>query len=551
MANGAELGTGHISIFPTMKGFRSAVNKEMQGAGKTGSNRFSKAFGDGRKIGKSFGDNFKKSFADSSGNMAKEALKPFQKDVAQASSKASSALLNYRQATVNVQSAQEKLNAAIAKYGPESTQAQTAAINLEKAQLRQATALDKSNTAAEKLAEAKRVLKAAEDELNTSTNKVSGSIRTMASSFAAGFSSISRGQSAFTGLSGALGSLVRSLLGVDAIWKPLGSKIAGFANKAVSSLSGFAVQAGAKIRDGLKSALQAAQNFASGVGSKLSSGFANVTSSIAAKLAPLGSSLASIGSAAVSTLTSPFRFIGSKLAGPVGTAVSTIAKPFQLLGSKIGPPISSAMSAIGSTIGKYTSNIATAASAVWAKLPAGAQSAASAIGSALGGMASSAAESFKTLASSAVGHIKNLATGAVAALAAGAAAIGGTLLSTGKQALDAYATWEQAVDGVDTLFKDASGQVQKYAADAYKTAGVGANDYMNQVTSFAASLVSSLGGDTAKAAEMGNQAIIDMSDNANKMGTDIGSIQQTYQSLARGNYAMLDNLKLGRLALAA
>ena len=125
------------------------------------------------------------------------------------------------------------------------------------------------------------------------------------------------------------------------------------------------------------------------------------------------------------------------------------------------------------------------------------------------------------------------------------AAIGGTLVAAGKQALGAYATWEQAVGGVDTLFKGASGTVQKYAAEAYKTAGVGANDYMNQVTSFAASLVSSLGGDTAKAAEMGNQAIIDMSDNANKMGTDIQTVQQTYQSLARGNYAMLDNLKLG------
>lgn len=130
-------------------------------------------------------------------------------------------------------------------------------------------------------------------------------------------------------------------------------------------------------------------------------------------------------------------------------------------------------------------------------------------------------------------------------MGAGITAIGATVLATGKQALAAYATWEQAVGGVDTLFKDASGTVQKYASEAYKTAGIGANDYMNQVTSFAASLVSSLGGDTAKAAEMGNQAIIDMSDNANKMGTDIGSIQQTYQSLARGNYAMLDNLKLG------
>ena len=457
MAFGSEVGTGHVSIFPSMKGFRSAVDKEMRGAGKSGSNRFSQAFGNGSKIGKSFGGSFKKAFGSSARGVADDVLKPLKRDAAPASSKASAALLNYRQATVNVQQAQERLNSAIARYGSDSTQAQTASINLEKAQLRQATALDKSNDAAERLADAKKALKAAEDELAKGTNTVSGSMKTMASSFSAGFSSISRGQSTFTGLSGALGSLVRSLLGVDAIWKPLGSKIAGFANKAVSSLSGFAVQVGAKIQTGLKGAISAAQQ----------------------------------------------------------------------------------------TLKGWGGNIATAAGAVWSKLPAGAQTAAGAIGSTLGNLASSAGNSFKNLAQNAVAHIKGLATGAVAAIGAGVAAIGGTLVATGKQALGAYATWEQAVGGVDTLFKGASGTVQKYAAEAYKTAGVGANDYMNQVTSFAASLVSSLGGDTAKAADMGNQAIIDMSDNANKMGTDIGSIQQTYQSLARGNYAMLDNLKLG------
>lgn len=130
------------------------------------------------------------------------------------------------------------------------------------------------------------------------------------------------------------------------------------------------------------------------------------------------------------------------------------------------------------------------------------------------------------------------AAGAFAAAVPAIGAIGGA-------ALDAYAEWEQAVGGVDTLFKDASKTVQRYAADAYKTAGVSANSYMNQVTSFAASLISSLGGDTAKAAEMANTALTDMSDNANKMGTDLDLISQTYQSLARGNYAMLDNLKLG------
>lgn len=131
------------------------------------------------------------------------------------------------------------------------------------------------------------------------------------------------------------------------------------------------------------------------------------------------------------------------------------------------------------------------------------------------------------------------------ALVAGVTAAGAAIVGLGKSAVDAYAAYEQAVGGVDTLFKDSSATVQKYAAEAYKTAGVSANEYMSQITSFSASLIGSLGGDTAKAAEMGNQAIIDMSDNANKMGTDIGTIQQTYQSLARGNYAMLDNLKLG------
>lgn len=131
-----------------------------------------------------------------------------------------------------------------------------------------------------------------------------------------------------------------------------------------------------------------------------------------------------------------------------------------------------------------------------------------------------------------------------AGLAASAAAIP-AIGMIGKSALDAYAEWEQAVGGVDTLFKDASKTVQQYAADAYRTAGVSANQYMNQVTSFAASLVSSLGGDTAKAAEYGNQALVDMSDNANKMGTDLESLQFAYQGFAKQNYTMLDNLKLG------
>lgn len=152
-----------------------------------------------------------------------------------------------------------------------------------------------------------------------------------------------------------------------------------------------------------------------------------------------------------------------------------------------------------------------------------------------------ASENVETLS----GKFKNgLATAAkVGAAAVGAAATGIAVLT--KNALNNYAEYEQLVGGVDTLFKDSSAKVQEYAANAYKTAGLSANEYMDTVTSFSASLLQSLGGDTAAAAYMANVAITDMSDNANKMGTDMASIQNAYQGFAKQNYTMLDNLKLG------
>lgn len=127
------------------------------------------------------------------------------------------------------------------------------------------------------------------------------------------------------------------------------------------------------------------------------------------------------------------------------------------------------------------------------------------------------------------------------AVGATVTAIGGlTVAST-----NAYAEYEQLVGGVDTLFKDSSKDLQKYADEAYKTAGLSANEYMSTATSFSASLLQSLGGDTEKAVEYANSAIIDMSDNANKMGTDMEAIQNAYQGFAKQNFTMLDNLKLG------
>ena len=123
--------------------------------------------------------------------------------------------------------------------------------------------------------------------------------------------------------------------------------------------------------------------------------------------------------------------------------------------------------------------------------------------------------------------------------------VGSALLSVGKDVLDSYANYEQLVGGVETLFKDNAGVVEEYASNAYKTAGLSANDYMETVTSFSASLLQSLNGDTKKAAEVSNRAVVDMADNANKMGTDMTSIQNAYQGFAKQNYTMLDNLKLG------
>ena len=139
---------------------------------------------------------------------------------------------------------------------------------------------------------------------------------------------------------------------------------------------------------------------------------------------------------------------------------------------------------------------------------------------------------------------KGLTTAAkvgTAAIGAGAAAAGALV----KQAVEAYGEYEQLVGGVETLFGDAAGTVQKNAAKAFKAAGMSANDYMSTAIAFSASLIQSLGGDTAKAAEIADLAITDMSDNVNKMGTSAEMVQNAYRGFVRQNFVMLDNLSLG------
>lgn len=139
------------------------------------------------------------------------------------------------------------------------------------------------------------------------------------------------------------------------------------------------------------------------------------------------------------------------------------------------------------------------------------------------------------------------AVGAASVAAVGAAATGITTLTT--QAVQAYGSYEQLVGGVSKIFGESADLVMENASRAFQTAGMSANQYMETVTSFSASLIQSLGGDTEAAAEYANMAIADMSDNANTFGTDIQSIQNAYQGFAKQNYTMLDNLNtMGALA---
>lgn len=135
----------------------------------------------------------------------------------------------------------------------------------------------------------------------------------------------------------------------------------------------------------------------------------------------------------------------------------------------------------------------------------------------------------------------NVAKVSVAATTAGAAAVSALT----ALAINSYADYEQLVGGVETLYKDSAAKVQQYAADAYKTSGMTANEYMTTATSYAAALVSSLGGDTERAAELSNMAVSDMADNWNKFGSSADSVQDAYNGFAKGQFQLLDNLKLG------
>ena len=475
MAFGSELGSAHISVFPSMRGFRSAVKKEVGASGKAASKAFDSRM-NGGKSGGLFGRAFKNGFRQSANDFSADVMKSYERDVAKSTAAYRQAMLQQRAAANQVQAAEESVANAIAKHGEGSTQAEAATIRLEQARLKLSTMTDRATQSENRLKDAQKALKDAQDNLAASSEKTAGSL-------GAAFRNLGRAMAA-----PALGAIEKVR--------------AGWANADMAMLDGAGVFG--KIGGIARGAFDQVASKASALGGKVASPFKQ------------GAAIA--------------RQFGDDLSYGLGQRINGIA-------AKIPAPFRNAVGSIGG----YFRNVGSAASGVFSGLFGVASSVASRMAGALKGGADIAWNAISSMSGKAVGALKGVATVGLAGVGTAVAALAGV----GKSALDAYATYEQAVGGVDTLFKDASGTVQKYAAEAYRTAGVSANEYMTQVTSFSASLISSLGGDTAKAAELGNTAMVDMSDNANKMGTDIESIQQTYQSLARGNYAMLDNLKLG------
>lgn len=143
------------------------------------------------------------------------------------------------------------------------------------------------------------------------------------------------------------------------------------------------------------------------------------------------------------------------------------------------------------------------------------------------------------------GTVANLVSQGITAAINGAKKLINVTVDLAKEAVNSYGEYEQLIGGVETLFKNSAPIVEEYANNAYKTAGLSANKYMETTTSFSASLLQGLHGDTAKAAKIADLAITDMADNSNKMGTAMESVQNAYQGFAKGNFTMLDNLKLG------
>ena len=318
---------------------------------------------------------------------------------------------------------------------------------------------------------------------------------------------------------------------------PLASRIsAGFANIGnriatfFSPMTNAASKAASAISAAFVRARNAVANTFSNIGAFISSKLSIAANAVTSFAAKVGQGMALV----VQKLAAPFIWLGKGIGTILAPVVQKMIAVFGGIGGAIGRNLAPGLSTIGSGISGMFS-------ALGGK-----------ISNAVGGMVSQVMPHINSLASGlkeklggALSHVGGVAKGLGKAFAVGAAAAAVAIGGLAKKSVEGFAEWEQLVGGVDTLFKKSSDTVQAYAANAYKTAGLSANQYMETVTSFSASLLQGLKGDTEKSAQYAHMAVTDMADNANKMGTDIARIQDAYQGFAKDNYTMLDNLKLG------
>jgi phage-related protein len=318
---------------------------------------------------------------------------------------------------------------------------------------------------------------------------------------------------------------------------PLASRIsAGFANIGnriatfFSPMTNAASKAASAISAAFVRARNAVANTFSNIGAFISSKLSITANAVTSFAAKVGQGMALV----VEKLAAPFIWLGKGIGTILAPVAQKMIAVFGGIGSAIGRNLAPGLSTIGNGISGMFS-------ALGGK-----------ISNAVGGMISQVMPHINSLASGlkeklggVLSHAGSVAKGLGKAFAAGAAAAAVAIGGLAKKSVEGFAEWEQLVGGVDTLFKKSSDTVQAYAANAYKTAGLSANQYMETVTSFSASLLQGLKGDTEKSAQYAHMAVTDMADNANKMGTDIARIQDAYQGFAKDNYTMLDNLKLG------
>lgn len=225
-------------------------------------------------------------------------------------------------------------------------------------------------------------------------------------------------------------------------------------------------------------------------------------------------------------------------AGAAGSAWGGVRKRAAAAMEGLKSSVRGAASSLDGRLGGALSRVASVASGALGRIGSAASGPLSAVRSALGSMASRAQGAFSALSGAAAAAFSALPALAVAGIGSAVAAVSGAALS-------AYADYEQLAGGVKTIFGDAASIVEANANAAFASMGVSANGYMQQVTSFSASLKQSLGGDVVAAAERANTAMADMADNASIFGTNMADVQNAYQGFAKQNYTMLDNLKLG------